>query len=399
MNTLQDFSFNTYSCDINYFLNKLYEKRPEGNFKITPRETDCLFNVLISELDTSKNENIFFTGKQIKSKHYDLKNGIFVFAGVIHETDIETINLIKNTMRNKTYNQFIKNIVITHGVMKDEDEINVLREFSFKGFVCEFLEYYDRFGNFNFEFVICKRKVMYRDDILIKRLDNGLLLIGKVEKPAKITIPIAKSKKSYTQKLKKGKLKNLQVGNTFWAIGGICLAVLGVAGTVATGGTAAIAITVLFGANTIVSNSYSIYLDYNDRDDEMDLDTLYNNPLKFSIGEFFAKSFSENARGLGHLGYHGLEIFLGVKGLQGLAKGFKVKSLFKFRNISMNHPVLGKLQGKERVLVLEKVLFNGYQVADGIKGVENNIQGANKAIKEYEPPTYKPTLKLKEGGI
>lgn len=78
-----------------------------------------------------------------------------------------------------------------------------------------------------------------------------------------------------------------------------------------------------------------------------------------------------------------------------LTKGFKIKSLFKFRNISINHPVLGKLQGKERVLVLEKVLFNGYQFADGIKGVENNIQGANKAIKEYEPPTYKPTLKLK----
>ena len=73
--------------------------------------------------------------------------------------------------------------------------------------------------------------------------------------------------------------------------------------------------------------------------------------------------------------------------------------MFKFRNISINHPVLGKLQGKERVLVLEKVLFNGYQVADGIKGVENNVQGVNKAIKEYEPPTYKPTLKLKEGGI
>ena len=398
MNTLQDFSFSTYSCDINYFLNKLHEKRPEGKFKITPRETDSLFNVLISELDTSKNENIFFTGKQIKSKHYDLKNGIFVFAGVIHETDIETINLITNTMRNKTYNQFVKNIVITHGVMKNEDEINVLREFSFKGFVCEFFEYYDRFGNFNFEFVICKRKVMYRDDILIKRLDNGLLLIGKVEKPAKITIPIAKSKKSYTQKLKKGKLKNLQVGNTFWAIGGICLAVLGVAGTIATGGTAAIAITVLFGANTIVSNSYSIYLDYNDRDDEMDLDRLYNNPLKFSMGELFAMRGERN-RKLGHATYHGAEIFLGTKGLQGLAKGFKVKSLFKTRNIFVKHPVLGKLKGKEQVLMLEKVLFNGYQIADGVKGLENNAQEFNKAIKEYEPPTYKPTLKLKEGGI
>lgn len=297
-------------------------------------------------------------------------------------------------MRNKTYNQFVKNIVITHGVMKDEDEINVLREFSFKGFVCEFFEYYDRFGNFNFEFVICKRKVMYRDDILIKRLDNGLLLIGKVEKPAKIMIPIAKSKKSYTQKLKKGKLKNLQVGNTFWAIGGICLAVLGVAGTVATGGTAAIAITVLFGANTIVSNSYSIYLDYNDRDDEMDLDTLYNNPLKFSMGELLALR-DEEARSLGHALYHGSEFFLGAQGLYGLTKGFKIKSLFKTRNIFASHKILGELQGKEKVLRLEKVLFNGYQVVDGVNGLQNNAQEFNKSIKEYEPPTYKPTLKLK----
>ena len=396
MNTLQDFSFSTYSCGINYFLNKLNEKRPNRIFNITSRETDCLFNVFIDELDSK--ENIFLTGKEIKSKYYDLKNGIFVFKGVIHENDIETINLLKNTMRNKTYNQFIKNIVITHAMMKNQFEINVLREFSFKGFICEFFEFYDSFGNFNFEFVICTRKVMYRDDIFIKRLDNGVLLIGKVEEYAKIRIPIAKNEKSYKQKMKKGKLKNLQVGNTFWAIGGICLAVLGVVGTVATGGTAAIVITALFGANTIVSNSYSIYLDYNDRDDEMDLDTLYNNPLKFSMGELFAIRGEKN-RTLGHAVYHGSEIFLGMKGLKGLAKGFKIKSLFKTRNISVNHKILGELQGKEKVVNLEKVLFNGYQVADGVNGVQNNAQGFNKAIKEYEPPTYKPTLKLKEGEI
>lgn len=358
--------------------------------------TNFMFRLLIQELDMT--DDIFFTGEQIKAKHFDYKNGVFAFAGVIHEKDYELIKLLKTAVKNKTFNQFIKNIRFVEAKMKNDKEVYVFCDYSFKGYIADFYEYYDNFGNLNFEFVICHRKVLYQDDILIKRMTNGILLIGKIEEPARITIPIAKNKRDYENKLKAGKLKNLQVGNTFWAIGGICLAILGIAGTVATGGTAVIAITVLFGANTIVSNSYSIYLDYNDRDDEMDLDTFYNNPLKFSMGELFAIREEKN-RELGHIVYHGSEIFLGAKGLQDIAKGFKVKSLFKFRNISMNHPVLGKLQGKERVLVLEKVLFNGYQVADGIKGVENNIQGANKAIKEYEPPTYKPTLKLKKGGI
>ena len=353
--------------------------------------TNFMFRLLIQELDMT--DDIFFTGEQIKAKHFDYKNGVFAFAGVIHEKDYELIKLLKTAVKNKTFNQFIKNIRFVEAKMKNDKEVYVFCDYSFKGYIADFYEYYDNFGNLNFEFVICHRKVLYQDDILIKRMTNGILLIGKIEEPARITIPIAKNKRDYENKLKAGKLKNLQVGNTFWAIGGICLAILGIAGTVATGGTAVIAITVLFGANTIVSNSYSIYLDYNDRDDEMDLDTFYNNPLKFSMGELFAIREEKN-RELGHIVYHGSEIFLGAKGLQDIAKGFKVKSLFKFRNISMNHPVLGKLQGKERVLVLEKVLFNGYQVADGIKGVENNIQGANKAIKEYEPPTYKPTLKL-----
>lgn len=354
--------------------------------------TNFMFRLLIQELDMT--DDILFTGEQIKAKHFDYKNGVFAFAGVIHEKDYELIKLLKTAVKNKTFNQFIKNIRFVEAKMKNDKEVYVFCDYSFKGYIADFYEYYDNFGNLNFEFVIYHRKVLYQDDILIKRMTNGILLIGKIEEPARITIPIAKNKRDYENKLKAGKLKNLQVGNTFWAIGGICLAVLGVAGTVATGGTAVIAITVLFGANTIVSNSYSIYLDYSDRDDEMDLDTFYNNPLKFSMGELLALR-DEEARSLGHALYHGSEFFLGAQGLYSLTKGFKIKSLFKFRNISINHPVLGKLQGKERILVLEKVLFNGYQFADGIKGVENNIQGANKAIKEYEPPTYKPTLKLK----
>ncbi|WP_291256307.1 hypothetical protein, partial [Fusobacterium sp.] len=152
--------------------------------------------------------------------------------------------------------------------------------------------------------------------------------------------------------------------------------------TVATGGTAAIAITVLFGANTIVSNSYSIYLDYNDRDDEMDLDTLYNNPLKFSMGVFFEKVVDNKS--IGHTIYYGAEIFLGTKGLRELAKGFKIKSVLKSRKISLEHPVLGKLQGKEQVIAIEKLLFEGYQFADGINGVHSNYKGFNNSIEEMK---------------
>lgn len=351
-----------------------------------------MFRLLIQELDMT--DDILFTGEQIKAKHFDYKNGVFAFAGVIYEKDYELIKLLRTAVKNKTFNEFIKNIRFVEAKMKNDKEVYVFCDYSFKGYIADFYEYYDNFGNLNFEFVICHRKVLYQDDILIKRMTNGILLIGKIEEPARITIPIAKNKRDYETKLKAGKLKNLQVGNTFWAIGGICLAVLGVAGTVATGGTAAIAITVLFGANTIVSNSYSIYLDYNDRDDEMDLDTLYNNPLKFSMGELLALR-DEEARSLGHALYHGSEFFLGAQGLYGLTKGFKIKSLFKTRNIFASHKILGKLQGKEKVLRLEKVLFNGYQVVDGVNGLQNNAQEFNKSIKEYETPTYKSTLKLK----
>ena len=119
----------------------------------------------------------------------------------------------------------------------------------------------------------------------------------------------------------------------------------------------------------------------------MDLDTLYNNPLKFSMGELFVASFSEKTRELRHLIYHGTEIFLGIKGLKELAKGFKIKSLIKTKTISTSHPILGKLEGKERVLILEKVLFEGYQFTDGINGIYSNSQDFNQSIKEYELPT------------
>ncbi|WP_330112457.1 hypothetical protein VSU16_14815 (plasmid) [Cetobacterium somerae] len=383
-NILNDFEFSSYTTSKELFLNKLFEKRPQDNLDLTPRNTDCLFNVLIEELDKDKKNNIFFTGKQLKAMHSDVKNGIFVFRGVILETDKETLNLIKETSKGKTFNQFIKKIKITKAKMKNEDEVEVLREYSFKGFVSEFVEYYDDKNNYIFEFVICRRKILYRDDIIIKRLPNGILAIATILEPAKITIPAPK----------KSKLKKLQVGNTFWAVSGIALATLGIAGAVATGGVAAIAVTFVYGANTIFSGSYSIYLDYNDRDSEMDLDTLYNNPLKFSFGEIFVKARGENSRNIGHAMYYGSEVFLGVKGLNQFVKGFKVKSILENIKVNLKHPSLGNLEGMEKVISGEKLIFNIFQLIDGTKGVYNNSVDFKSATEEIIKPKFNPVHSL-----
>lgn len=401
---LEDFEFYNYTTSKEIFLNMIHEKRPQDNHDITPRNTEVLFNVLIEELDKSKKENIFFTGKHLKAMYSDVKNGIFIFRGVILETDKETINLVKETMKGKSFNQFIKQVRITKGALKDNEEVNILREFRFKGFVSNFMEFYDNKNNYVFEFVVCRRKILYRDDIFIKRLDNGMVCIARVTDPIKMTIPVAKSNKEYYQKIKKGKLKNLQIGNTFWAVSGIALATLAIAGSVGAVGAGALAITIVYGANTIMSSSYSIYLDYNDRDNEMDLDTLYHNPLKFAFGEFLAKSIDENWRSAGHTVYLGSEIFLGGSGLKSIVKTFKFKSVFKHKNIVKKHELLGELKGMEKVLNFKKIGYDGFQVTDGTRGLYNNSKDFSKSAKEFfKPvekvrPTFKPITNLGNGG-
>lgn len=401
-NVLEDFELYTYSTSKEIFLNMIHEKRPQDNYDITLKNTEVLFNVLIEELDKSKKENIFFTGKHLKAMYSDVKNGIFIFRGVILESDKETINLVKETMKGKSFNQFIKQIKIIKGKMKSDDEVDVLREFRFKGFVSNFMEFYDNKNNYVFEFVVCRRKVLYRDDIFIKRLNNGMVCIAKVTDPIKMTIPVAKSKKAYYQQVKKGKLKNLQVGNTFWAVSGVALATLAIAGSVGTVGAGALAITVVYGANTIISGSYSIYLDYNDRDNEMNLDTLYNNPLKFAFGEFFDKAIDN--RKVGHMAYYGSEVFLGSKGLNEMRKAFNFGALFKNRKLVKNHSILGELEGMEKVLNLKKIGYDGYQGIDGTRGVYNNSKDFSKSAQElFKPvekvqPVFKPITNIGNGG-
>ena len=401
-NILEDFEFYNYTTSKEIFLNTINEKRPQDNHDITPRNTEVLFNVLIEELDKNKKENIFFTGKHLKAMYSDVKNGIFIFRGVILENDKETINLVKETMKGKSFNQFIKQIRITKGALKDNDEVNILREYRFKGFISNFMEFYDDKNNYVFEFVVCRRKILYRDDIFIKRLDNGMVCIARVTDPIKMTIPVAKSKKEYYQKVKKGKLKNLQVGNTFWAVSGIALATLAIAGSIGTVGAGALAITIVYGANTIMSGSYSIYLDYNDRDNEMDLDTLYNNPLKFILGEFFEKTIDN--RNTGHTLYHGSEIFLGGSGLKSIIKNFKFKSILKNRTLVKKHELLGELEGLEKVLNFKKIGYDTFQVTDGVRGIYNNSKDFEKSAKgifkpiENIKPTFKPITNLGSGG-
>lgn len=389
---LEDFEFYNYTTSKEIFLNMIHEKRPQDNHDITTRNTEVLFNVLIEELDKSKKENIFFTGKHLKAMYSDVKNGIFIFRGVILETDKETINLVKETMKGKSFNQFIKQIRITKGALKDNDKVNILREYRFKGFIANFMEFYDNKNNYIFEFVICRRKILYRDDIFIKRLSNGMVCIAEVEEPIKMTIPITKG------------LKNLQAGNTFWAISGIALATLAIGGSIGTVGAGALAITIVYGANTLISASYSIYLDYSGRDDEMDLDTLYHNPLKFSFGEFLAKSINENWRSAGHMAYHGSEVFLGGSGLKSIVKNFKFKSIFKHRNLVKKHELLGDLKGMEKILNFKKIGYDTFQVTDGTRGVYNNSKDFSESAKgffkpvEKVKPVFKPITNLGNGG-
>ncbi|MGL5592417.1 MAG: hypothetical protein ACRCX7_08860 [Cetobacterium sp.] len=401
-NILEDFEFSNYTTSKEIFLNMINEKRPQDNYDITPKNTEVLFNVLIEEIDKEKKENIFLTGKHLKAMHSDVKNGIFVFRGVIPETDKESLNLVKETMKGKTFNQYIKQIKITNGVLTNNGKINILREYKFKGFICCFYEFYDNKNNYIFEFVICRRKILYRDDIFIKRLRNGMLAIGVVTTPIKIIRPLAKNKTEYQKKIKQGKLKNLRMGSTFWAVSGIALASFAMIGSFGAVSAGALAVTILFGANTIISGSYSIYLDYNDRDNEMGLDTLYNNPLKFAFGKI-AENMTGNVS-VGHTVYHGSEILLGGRGLKSIIKNFKFKSILKHRTLVKKHELLGNLEGMENVLNLKRVGYDTFQVTDGVRGIYNNTKDFEKSVRgvfkpiEKTRPTFKPITTLGNRG-
>ena len=45
----------------------IHEKRPQDNIDLTPRDTSCLFNVLIEELDKNKKNNIFLVTRNQKT--------------------------------------------------------------------------------------------------------------------------------------------------------------------------------------------------------------------------------------------------------------------------------------------------------------------------------------------
>ena len=79
----------------------------------------------------------------------DIKKWNFVFKGVINEKDT-SIKLIKNSLKNRTFNRFIKNVKIKQSSCERLRKSKCLREFKFK-YIADFYEYYDNFGNFNFE--------------------------------------------------------------------------------------------------------------------------------------------------------------------------------------------------------------------------------------------------------
>lgn len=361
---LEDFEVNSYFLNHEIYLNNLYNKAGDKNFSSTEKLENYLLTVFIEELD--KKDNILFTKKQIKSMYCDIKNGIFVFRGVINEKDTPQLKLIKNALKNRTFNQFIKNITITKAVMKDLKNVNILREFKFKGYIADFYEYYDNFGNFTFEFVLCRRKIIYRDDIYIKRTLEGFLVICIFEEVPKIVFPEPMKKKN--------KKKGLQADNAFWNTGSVGFGAMGLVsggkqiikfgaaamgmstvgvsgGAIITGAVVGTVVVILAG-NAIWSGGYSLYLDYVGRDDEIELDTLKNNPVRFICENVVEGIFGKKYRNFGEVFYYLVEGALGIfavnSGIRAIIKGFTKNKFFRVKKIRVIHSTLGSLEGAEK---------------------------------------------------
>lgn len=226
---------------------------------------------------------------------------------------------------------------------------------------------------------------MYRDDIFIERISDGSLIIGIVESPAEIKIPFYKDKGNCKRKQKEGNLKNLQPGNTFWAVTGVILGTIAEISTIVHGGgILKVMITCVVAANTVWSNSYSIYLDLNERDNEMDLDTLINNPLKFRLGKFFEDIMGDKK--VGHTFYYGLELFSALQGQFSLIKDIKIANYFRVSKIKASNPILGYfiLDGMKNNLLMKKSLFDIYQTIDAGKGILESSKEFYNTIQEIK---------------
>lgn len=381
------FTFESYDYDSSKdsFVEYLHKQRPMDKIKIDNRNTDDLKNIIIEELD--KSDKVILTGKQIRSSTYDTKKGVFVIYGDILEDDNNTLKLNHMALTSKE-NQFIRDITIIHSNLID-DTVYCSLHYIFKGYIINYYEYFDTKGNMKFELVLGSRKELYNDKIFVRRrLD--FLYVAEVQDVGEISVPVSK------KQLEKSRLN---VGDTFWACSGVILATVTLAGTLGAVASAPVLVTIttIYAGNTLWSNARSIYLDWNERDDEIDLDTWLNNPLKMSFRSFASNwdfLFNIDKKELeeyGELAYYFSEVAIGFIGNFQFAKGFKFNDYYKFR-IKNVKSTLGKLKVKVLKLKYGKIGFDIHSLNDAQRGIISNYQSWQESSKALEDKAVKPTF-------
>lgn len=387
MNDKSIFNFESYDYDTSKdsFIEYLYKQRPMENIKIDSRNTDDLKNIIIQELDGS--DKVVLTGKQIRSSTYDTKKGVFVIYGDILEDDNNTLKLNHMALTSKE-NQFIRDITIIHSNLID-DTVYCNLHYIFKGYIINYYEYFDTKGNMKFELVLGSRKELYNDKIFVRRrLD--FLYIAEVQEVGEISLPVSK------KQLEKSRLN---VGDTFWACSGVILATVTLAGTLGAAASAPVLVTItaIYAGNTLWSNARSIYLDWNERDDEINLDTWLNNPLKMSFRSFGDLYFlsDENKVKVANYGeniYYLSEIAIGFVGNFQFVKGVRLNDYYKFGIKNVNS-TLGKLKIKVLKLKYGKIGFDIHSLNDAQRGIMSNYQSWQQSSNSLEEGSIKPTFK------
>jgi hypothetical protein len=364
-----------------------YEESFKGEF-------EDLVRLEITDIKTGEG---FAIGKsQITNTYFDYKNGIFVFRGNIGTDENEkTLALAKWSIQSRTYTRFMKLIKFNFGY-RESNEINIPRYFRFIGYCENYYEKYDDKGNMNFEIVICTRKTFHRRDIIIRR-KGEFLLIAKVEKPIKLTMPLMRKNKNK----KSISIQNLRVGNTFWSLAGIIIGTVGIA-TAATPGV--LALSVIYGGNAIISSVYSIGLDITENDDRLNAEDFLNNPLRWTISEIFSELFkvaklnTTFGKNLGKTAYYASEFILGIQGIKNIrneiraAKGIN-KFFFKLKTRQVNLGVNGKYELGENEIRVGRSIYYSYQTVVGSKGIYDNSNGM---IKEGIELVNQPIMKVGE---
>ncbi|MGL4308041.1 MAG: hypothetical protein ACRCRV_04035 [Cetobacterium sp.] len=352
---LDNFNINNYTTTIDNFFDRVVKARPEGNFNINSNDTRMIKQLFIEEMDNSR--AFLLTREEIKAFHIDLKKGVFVIHGTITGENQTLLNLIKESMKKKSESKFIKKISIIPQGQVIGDKINIT-EYTFNGYIQGFYESYDVYGNLEFDLVICKHSVTYRDNIYISRIGK-YLAIGDLQEQ----VPVISS-------------KGLQLNNSLLVGAGMFFAGIAMLGSAPL--TIMGAITIVYGGNTLISGTYGLYLDYIGEDHRMNDNTLLNNPLRFAFGKIGKilindlMKLKSNGELIGCNFYHGSEIALGIKGIVDFKKSFKVGYYIKNIKIHKNFKFLGELEGMEKVLDKSKVGYSATELYLGGKGIKDN---------------------------